>query len=170
MAREDAPGDLRLVAYLRAEQPLQPEALRAYLHGQLPQYMVPAAYVQLASLPLTPNGKLDRKALPAPDATAYPSRSYEAPQAGTETLLAELWKELLNLEQVGRHDHFFELGGHSLLAVTLVERLERQGLEVDIQVLFGQSTLAALAAATRPSQSLQVPPSRIPALQRKRRI
>ncbi|WP_032706530.1 phosphopantetheine-binding protein, partial [Pseudomonas syringae] len=96
---------------------------------------------------LTANGKLDRKALPAPDAQSLISRGYEAPQGEVETLLASIWADVLTVEQVGRHDHFFELGGHSLLAVMLIERMRQVGLSADVHVLFGQPTVAALAAA-----------------------
>ncbi len=91
----------------------------AHLAGeQLPEYMVPVAYVQLQSLPLTPNGKVDRKALPAPEGDAYSHREYEAPQGELEESLAQLWQDLLKVDRVGRHDDFFALGGHSLLAIT----------------------------------------------------
>ncbi|MEL4170514.1 condensation domain-containing protein, partial [Pseudomonas sp. ZS001] len=135
------------------------EALRSHLQGQLPDYMVPVAYVRLDALPLTPNGKLDRKALPAPDLDAVITRGYEAPQGDVETTLAQLWQALLSVEQVGRHDHFFELGGHSLLAVSLIERMRQVGLSADVRVLFGQPTLAALAAAVgrHDNQEVQVP-------------
>ncbi|WP_052688228.1 phosphopantetheine-binding protein [Xanthomonas sp. MUS 060] len=78
--------------------------------------MVPAAYMQLDRLPLTPNGKLDRKALPAPDGSAYAAPAYEVPQGAIEHTIAAIWRELLDLESIGRHDNFFALGGHSLLA------------------------------------------------------
>jgi acyl carrier protein len=107
------------------------ERLRVELVQQLPEYMVPAAYVVLAQWPLTPNGKLDRKALPAPDADAHALRGYEAPQGEIEATLAGIWSELLGLERVGRQDHFFELGGHSLLAVQLISRV-RQEFKVEI--------------------------------------
>ena len=123
--------------------------IQASLKKQLPEYMVPAAYVGLESLPLTPNGKLDRKALPAPgrDRDAYSTRGYEPPQGETETALAAIWAELLKLDRVGRHDNFFELGGHSLLAVRVATRLRQSlGVEVAVRDLFAQPVLASLAS------------------------
>ena len=93
------------------------EGLRAHLSSALPEYMVPAAYVQLDALPLTASGKLDRKALPDTQDSAYSRREYEAPVGEVETTLAQIWSEVLGVERVGRHDNFFDLGGHSLLAV-----------------------------------------------------
>jgi aryl carrier-like protein len=167
VAREDTPGDKRLVAYYtgaeQAEDGVGAEALRTHLLARLPEYMAPAAYVRLESLPLSPNGKLDRKALPAPEADAYVAREYEAPVGEIEERLASLWAELLKLERVGRHDNFFELGGHSLLAVTLAERMRRAGLRVDVRTLFAAPTIAALASRPDPSESLiEVPPNLIP--------
>ncbi|PVZ42393.1 non-ribosomal peptide synthetase [Pseudomonas sp. CC120222-01a] len=153
--------DARLVAYHTGE-PHAADTLRQALLTQLPDYMVPAQYIHLDQLPLTPNGKLDRKALPAPDATLQ-QRAFEAPQGSTETLLAAIWSELLGVERVGRHDNFFELGGHSLLAVSLTARLRLQGLQVDVRTLFGQPTIAALAATLGHDQQVEVPENRIPA-------
>ena len=116
----------------------------------------------LDALPLTPNGKIDRKALPAPDTDAYAQRGYEAPLTLTEIALAEVWAEVLGLERVGRHDHFFELGGHSLLAVTMIERLRRRGLQLEVRALFLTPTLAELAA-TVSGAAADVPPNLIPA-------
>ncbi len=136
LAREDRPGDKRLVAYYvtEAEQD-EPDldALRSHLAGTLAEYMVPAAYVRLPALPLTPNGKLDRNALPAPDAGAYSVQDYEPPQGDTEILLATLFAEVLKCERVGRHDNFFELGGHSLSAVQLISRI-RHALQLEVRV------------------------------------
>ncbi|WP_338490669.1 amino acid adenylation domain-containing protein [Pseudomonas trivialis] len=157
MVREDEPGDKRLVAYYTAAAALPIEALRDHLHGRLPDYMVPSAYVWLALLPLTANGKLDRKALPAPDQAALLSRGYEAPQGEVEAVLAQIWQDVLKLERVGRHDHFFELGGHSLLAVSLIERMRQVGLSADVRVLFSQPSLAALAAAIGSGREIVVP-------------
>src|SRR5688572_7206510 len=146
IAREDRAGDKRLVAYVTGAELVA--ALRQHLAEQLPEYMVPTAFVRLAALPLTPNGKLDRKALPAPDGEAVRARVYEAPQGELEATLASSWAELLGLPRVGRHDHFFELGGHSLLAVRLLGRLQ-EALEVELPLttLFAQPTLAAQAEA-----------------------
>ncbi|MFC6338631.1 amino acid adenylation domain-containing protein, partial [Pseudomonas karstica] len=163
LAREDVPGDKRLVAYFTSPQAVDIDALRRHLQTQLPDYMIPAAFVHLDALPLTPNGKLDRKALPAPDLESVITRGYEAPQGEIETSLAQIWQDLLKVERVGRHDHFFELGGHSLLAVSLIGRMRQVGLSADVRVLFGQPTLAALAAAVGGSTEVSVPANLIPA-------
>ncbi|MHA6940169.1 non-ribosomal peptide synthetase, partial [Ralstonia pseudosolanacearum] len=154
LAREDAPGEPRLVAYYVAEPgaAVEASALRRHMQAQLPEHMVPAAYVRLEHLPLTPNGKLDRRALPAPAADAYARRRYVAPQGDVETMLAELWQDLLGVERVGRHDDFFELGGHSLLAMSLMARMDELGLSADVRVLFTQPTLAGLAAEVEPME------------------
>ncbi|MDI2591032.1 amino acid adenylation domain-containing protein [Pseudomonas sp. 681] len=164
LAREDVPGDKRLVAYYTAhDQALDIAQLRAHLQGQLPDYMVPSAYVQLASLPLTGNGKVDRKALPEPDQASLLSREYAAPQGEIEVALAQIWVDVLKVEHVGRHDHFFELGGHSLLAVSVIERMRQGGMNVDVRILFSQPTLMALAAAVGSGREIEVPANRIPA-------
>ncbi|HEU0055013.1 MAG TPA: amino acid adenylation domain-containing protein, partial [Longimicrobium sp.] len=146
LARADATGEKRLVAYVVADADVDAEALRAHLAARVPAYMVPAAYVRLDALPLTPNGKLDRKALPAPDGDAFASRGYEAPISETEQAVATVWAELLGAERVGRGDHFFDLGGHSLLAVRVVSRV-RQALGVDAAPgdLFERPVLADFA-------------------------
>jgi amino acid adenylation domain-containing protein len=163
LARDDAPGDKRLVAYVVGQA--APDALRAHLGTRLPEYMIPAAYVALDALPLTPNGKLDRRALPAPEADAYGARIYEAAHGEVETLLAQLWSELLKIERIGRHDDFFALGGHSLLAVQLTSRIRAVlGLDVPLAELFSQPTLAGyaerVAAASASALPAIVPTSR----------
>jgi amino acid adenylation domain-containing protein len=147
VAREAESGDKRLVAYLVAQDGAASTAaeLRLALAGRLPDYMVPAAFVVLDAFPLTPNGKLDRKALPAPDQEARALRGYQAPQGSTEQAIAEVWQELLGLEQVGREDHFFELGGHSLLVVDMIERLRERAIVVDVRDVFVSPTVAYLA-------------------------
>ncbi|MFL2416873.1 amino acid adenylation domain-containing protein, partial [Xanthomonas protegens] len=147
LAREDAAGEKRLVAYCLADETLDIASLREHLAKRLPEYMVPSAFVRLAAWPLTPNGKLDRKALPAPDDSAYARRAFEAPQGATERGLAAIWAELLRVEAIGRFDDFFELGGHSLLAVQLASRV-RKAFDVDLSMreLFESPTLSQLAA------------------------
>ncbi|WP_157499112.1 non-ribosomal peptide synthetase, partial [Lysobacter sp. Root604] len=151
LAREDVPGEKRLVAYWLAEVGAQVSAaeLRLQLSAQLPEYMLPTALLMLEAFPLTPNGKLDRKALPAPDATSLMRREYEAPQGEIEQELAEIWQSLLSIEQVGRHDHFFELGGHSLLVVAMTTRLRAKGLRGEVRHLFAAPVLSAYAATLR---------------------
>ncbi|MFV0920461.1 amino acid adenylation domain-containing protein, partial [Ralstonia nicotianae] len=160
LAREDAPGEQRLVAYYIAEPGAEVEAsaLRRHMQAQLPEHMVPAAYVRLAHLPLTPNGKLDRKGLPAPEGQAYASTAYEAPQGEVEQTLAGIWQTLLGVERVGRHDDFFALGGHSLQAVRLVAQVRTQlGAELGLTELFAQPSLSAVAQAIVRGQGSALP-------------
>ncbi|MBV9109410.1 MAG: amino acid adenylation domain-containing protein, partial [Gemmatimonadetes bacterium] len=162
IAREDVPGEKRLVAYWTPAEggvPAESEALRSSLSAALPEYMVPAAYVRLDALPLTPTGKLDRRSLPAPEGDAYATRGYEAPAGEVETALAEIWCELLKVERVGRHDNFFELGGHSLLAVRLISRVRQVlGAEVGIADLFERPVLVDLARAIDDASRAELPP------------
>ncbi|MBV4477086.1 non-ribosomal peptide synthetase [Pseudomonas botevensis] len=154
--------DGQLLAWFTEREPVDITRLHAHLKTRLPSSLLPGAYVRLASMPLTANGKLDRKALPAPGPEALIRREYEAPEGDVEVLLAQLWAELLQVERVGRHDHFFELGGHSLLAVNLIERMRQAGMSSDVRVLFGQPTLAALAASVGSGREVEVPANRIP--------
>ncbi|HHK5716124.1 TPA: amino acid adenylation domain-containing protein, partial [Serratia marcescens] len=144
--------DKRLVAWVVPAADVAEEtlagALRQHVSAALPDYMVPSAWVVVAALPLSPNGKLDRRALPEPQG-AQSQAAYEAPQGEHETLLAGIWRELLNVEQVGRHDNFFELGGHSLLAVRLTNRLQQVEWQLPLQTLFANPTLLALAQQLR---------------------
>jgi amino acid adenylation domain-containing protein len=151
LAREDVPGDKRLVAYVvpvvGAVAPAAGE-LREFLRHGLPDYMIPAAFVELDHLPVTANGKLDRRALPAPRWDhAEEGEEIELPVTTTERLLAGLWSEILGVDPVGRNDDFFDLGGHSLLATQLVARLrEVFGAEVPLRAVFQAPSLADLAA------------------------
>ncbi|WP_414155508.1 amino acid adenylation domain-containing protein [Pseudomonas sp. BNK-43-a] len=164
LVREEAPGDKRLVAWFSTEGRVPPiTELHAQLQGQLPDYMLPSAYVHVGQWPLTANGKLDRQALPQPSQAAVVSRAFAAPEGEVEIALAAIWADVLKVERVGRHDHFFELGGHSLLAVSLIERMRKVGLAADVRVLFAQPTLAALAAAVGSGREVQVPDNRVPA-------
>jgi amino acid adenylation domain-containing protein len=145
LAREDAPGKKRLVAYVVGEAAA--EALKAHLEARLPGYMVPGAYVRLEALPLTSNGKLDRGALPVPDGASYARRGPEPPRTMAEQVLASIWAELLEVQRVDRRDHFFDLGGHSLLAVRMVARVrETLNPEATVDEVFAHPTLYELAA------------------------
>ncbi|MET7305354.1 phosphopantetheine-binding protein, partial [Embleya sp. NPDC005575] len=150
--REDAPGDRRLVAYVVASAGTTAPAtggLRAHLQRDLPEYMVPAAFVTLEALPLTPNGKVDRKALPAPGPLRPDSDGgYAAPRNPVERAVTAIWADVLTLEAVGIHDNFFELGGHSLLATQVTSRIRKTlGLDVPVRTLFAAPTPAQLATA-----------------------
>lgn len=150
IVREDRPGDKRLVAYLIANQPDVPAAsdLRTFIRKTLPDYMVPSAFVFVEAYPLTPNKKIDRKALPAPDQIKNEVDSnFVAPSTPTEKLLAEIWSEVLGVEQVGISDNFFDLGGHSLLSAKVVAKLEQKtGSKLPL-AYFGYQTLGQLAAS-----------------------
>ena len=180
---QGAVGEKRLVAYVTPRSPraessdrleqaeahtsneatlLDVDTLRNYLRERVPAYMVPAAFVVLPQLPLTPNGKVDRKALPEPTAEAYRRGQYEAPQGEIESALAQIWQELLRVEQVGREDDFFHLGGHSLLAVQMVSRvrsvLER---ELALREVFEHPTIAGLARVLREAEHSDQPIERV---------
>ncbi len=150
IAREDNPGDKRLVAYVipLPGETVDPQALRAHLHSQLPEFMLPSQIVSLEAFPLTPNKKVDRKALPAPEQVLRSSpQSYAPPSNEVEGRIAAIWRDMLNLADVGVDDNFFDIGGHSLLAV----RLHRQICDAFDQTLpitdiFRFPTIRSLAA------------------------
>jgi iturin family lipopeptide synthetase A len=190
LAREDAPGDRRLVAYVVPTNDQRPTTdddrqgdtetkgqgdgeaetqhstlntqnfspilhppsailgeLRGFLKGRLPEYMVPAAFVFLEAIPLAPHGKIDRRALPAPDATRPDLEScFVPPRTPVEEQIVGLWRQVLNVEQIGMNDNFFDLGGDSLLAVRLIARLrDAFHIELPTRTLFEHPTVAALA-------------------------
>ena len=148
VAREERPGEARLVAYVVAADGADPSAaeLRAYLAAGLPPYLVPAGWVRLDALPRLPSGKLDRRALPDPDAAAARAE-YVAPATPTETELAEIWAAVLGVERVGAGDDFFALGGHSLLATRMISRVRRAfAVELPLRALFEAPTVAGTAA------------------------
>jgi amino acid adenylation domain-containing protein/FkbH-like protein len=149
LAREDQPGDKRLVAYLvlRPDQNASADDLRVFLREKLPDYMVPSVFVILPALPLTPNGKVDRKQLPAPEQTRSGSaETFVAPSSPTEQKLAGIWREVLGVKAVGVRDNFFDLGGHSLLAIQVLSRIRQEfKLEVPLAAIFDAPTIAALA-------------------------
>ncbi len=145
VARDDGSGT-QLVAYLVARVPIEPHTLRTYAAERLPDYMLPAAFVQLDTLPQTPNGKVDRNALPAPEGENLARAAFVAPRTRTEKHLAACWQTVLGLERVGVHDNFFALGGHSLLALHLMACIEeRSGQSIPLSALFQHPTIADLS-------------------------
>ena len=149
LARLSDRGDHQLVAYIVPHPAiaLSVTELRAFLREKLPEYMVPAGFVELDTLPLTPNGKIDRKAL----AASHPispdlEQGYQAPITALEQTIASLWQEILQLEKVGIHHNFFDLGGHSLLVATVHSRLQKiTQQEFPLIAMFQYPTISALA-------------------------
>ena len=148
LLREDAPGLKHLVAYVVPAQDatLQVEQIRIQARQQLPEYMLPAAFVVLDALPLTSNGKVNRRALPAPDFLS-PTQTYVAPQTALEQTLATIWSQVLHREQIGIHDNFFTLGGDSILSIQIVSRARQAGLSLTPKLIFQHQTISALAQA-----------------------
>ncbi len=162
IVREDEPGLPRLVSYLvlrdavngsnrnaaegRYQDPTASPEFRQRLAARLPDYMVPAAFVVLDSIPLTVNGKVDREALPMPELSQTPSTNYIGPRNELETMLCDLWRQLLQVANVGILDNFFSLGGHSLLATQVIARIHNTlRLEIPLLALFQYPTVAGLA-------------------------
>jgi len=149
IAREDAPGDKRLVAYLVAENPPADlvEQLRALVRAALPEYMVPSRFVRLEALPLTPNGKLDRKALPPPGIVDEAPRAGDVgPRTPTEETVMDVFRGVLQRADFGVFANFFDLGGHSLMAARLMFRLRAvSDLDLPLRNLFERPTVAGIA-------------------------
>ncbi|HEY3571702.1 MAG TPA: amino acid adenylation domain-containing protein [Thermoanaerobaculia bacterium] len=142
LVREDRSARKRVVAYVAGDATA--DELRRSLRDRLPEYMVPSAFVKLASLPLTTNGKVDRKALPEPE-EAGADESYVAPRTREEEILAEVWAQVLRLPRVGVEDNFFELGGDSILSVQIAARARQAGLHITVRQIFEHQTIAGLA-------------------------
>ncbi len=146
-------GDKSILAYIVREKETETEsdkdfreALESYLRETLPAHMVPAMFVMLDSLPLNTNGKVDRKSLPTPS-LEFQNKEYEAPENELETLIADIWEGLLELDsgRIGVHDNFFSMGGHSLLIPRMVAELSKNGVIIDVQTVFRSRTLRSLA-------------------------
>ncbi|MFL9889146.1 amino acid adenylation domain-containing protein, partial [Paraburkholderia agricolaris] len=146
---QEGPGGTRLVAYVSARGDaesagrLAPATLRAALLAELPDYMVPGALVVMDALPINPNGKVDRRALPVPQ---FDREAYAAPQGDAEMALAAAWREILGIDEIGRHHNFFELGGDSILSLQIVARAREAGWKITPRQLFERQTVAELAA------------------------
>lgn len=148
IAREDEPGNKRLVAYvvLNSESATTMNELRRFLQEKLPEYMIPSAFVAIAHIPLTPNGKVDRRALPIPDQRPELEKAFVAPSNAIEIELAQIWSEVLGIQSIGTSDNFFDLGGNSLLAVRLFTQIEKKfGQKLPLATLFQSPTIEQLA-------------------------
>ncbi len=163
LARNDDGKGLKLVAYLATPYAaesnpgaLDIEQVKAALGKDLPSYMIPALYVQLATLPLTINGKIDRKALPKPQESDRQKAEHIGAQTPLQQQLVELWQQVLGLNQVGIADNFFRLGGDSIIAIQLVARARQQGLQMSVKQLFEQPTISALSAVVAASANTRV--------------
>jgi amino acid adenylation domain-containing protein/non-ribosomal peptide synthase protein (TIGR01720 family) len=148
IAREDRPGDKRLVAYLVAQQSPSPavKELREFLGGRLPEYMVPSTFVFLEALPLTANGKIDRQALPVPDAA---DKLYVAPRNSIEQELSRIWAGVLGVANPGVNENFFELGGDSILGIQIIAKANQAGMNLAPRQIFQHQTIAELAAVAQ---------------------
>jgi amino acid adenylation domain-containing protein len=168
LARESdrTPHEKFLAAYVVAVVRPAPSVrdLRQFLHDQLPEYMVPTAYILLAAMPLTPNGKVDRRALPMPDAAPLELESIvDAPRTPVEEALVDIWQHVMGRVQIGIHANFFEMGGHSLMATQIVSRVRQVfKIELPLRSLFETPTVAGLAeqieTALQGERSSQTPP------------
>ncbi|HYO62019.1 MAG TPA: amino acid adenylation domain-containing protein [Pyrinomonadaceae bacterium] len=155
VAREDAAGEKRLVAYLVVPGGRGPgvEELRAFLRRTLPEHMLPSAFVTLERFPLTTNGKLDRRALPEPGGERPElAEGYEPPASGDEEALAEVWGEVLGVGRVGANDNFFALGGDSIRSIQVRAKAQQRGIEFSVQQLFRHQTVRELARAARTAE------------------
>ncbi|MFB2922784.1 amino acid adenylation domain-containing protein [Aerosakkonema sp. BLCC-F2] len=149
IATENVAGNKQLVAYVVPHNKPEPAItdLRHFLKQQLPDYMVPSAFVVLEALPLTPNGKVDRRALPAPEKRSELEESFVAPRTPIEAILANIWENILSIDSVGVYGNFFELGGHSLLATQVISRVrDTLAIELPLRSLFEAPTIAEFAA------------------------
>ncbi|KAG0226318.1 hypothetical protein BGW42_003753 [Actinomortierella wolfii] len=142
-------GNKRLVGYVVCDpRDDLDHGLREYLSMQLPEYMVPSAFVQLDSMPLTNNGKVDRRALPHPNSASFATGTFETPKGDIEVALADIWSGFLVINHVGRHDNFFTLGGHSLMATRMINIVRASlGVHLNLHSLFLTPTIAGLARA-----------------------
>ncbi|WP_430058812.1 amino acid adenylation domain-containing protein [Paenibacillus alvei] len=148
IARTAENGERQLCAYVVADRKLAAGELREHLAQRLPNYMIPAYFVQIDRIPLTANGKIDRKALPAPEENLLAAAEYAAPRTRVEAQLVNIWREILGLDRVGVRDNFFEIGGHSLRATTMVSRLHKElQVNVPLRDVFRFSTIELLAEA-----------------------
>lgn len=157
-------GYKKLIAYVTPAGRDRPDEreMREFLSRRLPEYMVPATFMVLGQLPLTPHGKVDRRALPHAEGSRRISQSYVSPRNPAEERLARIWRETLGVDRVGIYDNFFSLGGDSILIIQIVSRAQREGLQLIPKQLYGNPTVAALAAVAQ-SSGASPPKREVPA-------
>ena len=155
IAREDSPGIKRLVAYYVPVDGANPTTteLRSELKQILPEYMIPSAFVCLNGLPVTANGKLDRKALPKPDLDSETALKRVPPRTEKEMILVDIWKQVLNLDELGIRDNFFEVGGDSILSIQIISRAKLAALHITTKQIFENQTIEELAAVASEVES-----------------
>jgi amino acid adenylation domain-containing protein/non-ribosomal peptide synthase protein (TIGR01720 family) len=146
IAKEDAEGHRRLVAYVQVVGEFDKGAVINYLQTKLPDYMIPAIWVSVDHFSLTHNGKIDKKALPDPDANLQNGEKHALPQNELELKLAAVWEDLLEVEGIGIHDNFFELGGDSILTIQVVSRMRKHGFHLEVTDIFSNQTIATLSS------------------------
>ncbi|MBG9771218.1 peptide synthetase, partial [Bacillus vallismortis] len=153
LAVDQGAGDKLLCAYFVGEGGISSQELREHAAKDLPTYMVPAVFIQMDELPLTGNGKIDRRALPLPDANVSTGVSYVAPRNETEQKLADIWAQVLQVQQVGAYDHFFDIGGHSLAGMKMLALVHQElGVELSLKDLFQSPTVEGLAQVIASSE------------------
>ncbi|ARU60228.1 hypothetical protein CBW65_03505 [Tumebacillus avium] len=163
VAREDVPGDRRLVAYIVKNEGVAggTNEVRSYLKEILPDYMIPAVFVYLDAIPLTANGKIDRRILPDPDAELMEQNEYITPSNDVEAKIAGIWAEVLHTEQVSVADNFFDLGGHSLMVTQVVSRVNKEfGIKIPLRTLFEAPTVIELAERVEALCAVETSPAK----------
>lgn len=171
VAKEDGISSTNLVAYVVADESFDSDSIVEFLKAKLPGFMIPSIWVKMENLPLSPNGKVDKKALPEPGTVEGVKNKYQPPRNKTEQAIADIWKELLRLKQVGVSDNFFEIGGHSLLAIRVISSIRKKlQTELSIKSIFLYPTVERLAdyilkqekGILLPSIEVEQRPDRIP--------
>jgi amino acid adenylation domain-containing protein len=148
LAKDDKDGKKRLFCYVIPNGAYKQEAIINYIKHKLPEYMVPALWMELKNFPLNSNGKIDRKALPEIEVAGHLSKYYTAPVTDDEISLTNIWQQVMKQDRIGIHDNFFELGGHSLMAMQIISRMEKQtGKKLPLAIFFKHPTVASLLAA-----------------------
>ncbi|MBD2776530.1 non-ribosomal peptide synthetase [Iningainema tapete] len=162
--RQDTAENQRLVAYVvRKDQSLTPNDLRRFLQQKLPGYMIPSAFVMLSSMPLNPNGKIDHKKLPEPDEISIVQSPYLAPRNHSESILANIWQQVLQVSKVGINDNFFDLGGHSLQAMNLMALIyQEMEIEIPLSMIYEKPTVAELSEYIIYAKEMNIQPKERP--------